>query len=209
MFSRISSLISHYQDKRKTGSALDRIREDAAKFRTKDFALFRAELAHSNTYAEYGIGASTVFACGYENLAIRAVETDPDWVDAVGEIVGDRAQIIHADLGPVSGLGRPLSYDRATHFKDYTYGIFSKGFSPDLILIDGRFRVACFLASLLEASVGTRIILDDYQRARYQVVEEIVSPVDRTSRQALFVKPSTLDVEKARSLFEKFEFVMD
>ena len=33
---------------------------------------------------------------------------------------------------------------------------------PDLILIDGRFRVCCFLSSLKYGNVGTKILFDDY-----------------------------------------------
>jgi hypothetical protein len=33
---------------------------------------------------------------------------------------------------------------------------------PDLVLIDGRFRLACFLHPLLAAAPGTPILFDDY-----------------------------------------------
>ena len=32
----------------------------------------------------------------------------------------------------------------------------------DCVLVDGRFRVCCFLTSLKNAEQGTRIIFDDY-----------------------------------------------
>lgn len=190
-------------------SALGRIIEDVSKFQKEEFALYRNELGRAECYGEYGVGASTVFAASFPNLKIVAVETDLEWVRAVGGHVGSRANISHVDLGPIAGFGRPLSYKRVDNFRQYTEGIFRQEVSPDLVLVDGRFRVASFFASLLNARPGTRILFDDYQRARYQIVEEVLQPQERTKRQGLFVKPDDFDLEKARWFFDKFEYVMD
>jgi hypothetical protein len=59
--------------------------------------------------------------------------------------------------------------------------------SPDLVLIDGRFRVFCFLTSVKFAPVGTKILFDDYiNRPFYHVVEEFCERIDTCGRQALF-----------------------
>lgn len=194
---------------KQTESPRDRIRKEVSKFRREEFALYRSELEQASFYAEYGIGASTVFASSFGTLEILGVETDPEWVSAVGAIVGSRVNLVHADLGAVTGLGRPLSYDKAADFQKYTHGVFANGFSPDLILIDGRFRVASFMASLIHSDLGTRIIFDDFQRARYQVVETVIRPIERTARQALFEKNDELEIDRAEWLFNKFEYVMD
>ena len=87
---------------------------------------------------------------------------------------------------------------------------FSEGFSPDVVLIDGRFRVACFLYALIHTKPGTVIIFDDYaDRPEYHVVEEVISPVEVDQRQAKFVRPNGELSKAAAHLLDKFEFVMD
>jgi hypothetical protein len=86
---------------------------------------------------------------------------------------------------------------------DYAIAVWDKideqNISPDLIVIDGRFRVACFLASLLRAEAGTTILFDDYvgREKRYAIVEKFLTPARVTSRMAIFVVPKQLD---ARSI---------
>ena len=56
-------------------------------------------------------------------------------------------------------MGTPEGYKYRHNFKKYLNGIWEKSFKPDLVLVDGRFRVACFLTSLLKADKGSIIIL--------------------------------------------------
>jgi len=80
------------------------------------------------------------------------------------------------------------------------------------VLIDGRFRVACFLTSILHAEPPCRILFDDYRKKeRYHVVERILSPVDFCGRQALFEVPprDQLDTGLASTLLDRFAYVMD
>ena len=53
----------------------------------------------------------------------------------------------------------------------------ARGLAPDLVLVDGRFRAACFLASLLFARPGAVILFDDYvDRPFYHTVEAFGTP---------------------------------
>jgi hypothetical protein len=62
----------------------------------------------------------------------------------------------------------------------------------------------------LLAGPGTKIVFDDYpMRPHYQIVEEILQPKLTSSRQALFVRPSSIDVRRVRSLRDKFAYVRD
>jgi len=91
--------------------------------------------------------------------------------------------VVHIDLGSVGGWGRPTGYRRAAAFPEY----FNADFDPDVVLIDGRFRVAVLLAVVRNARVGTQIVFDDYaRRERYHVVEQLVKPVEINHRQAFF-----------------------
>ena len=87
---------------------------------------------------------------------------------------------------------------------------FSGGWSPDVVLIDGRFRVACFLTCLLMTSPGTKIVFDDYtENQRYHLASEIVTPSRVGERQALFVRPESLDEIAVRDMRDRFTYVME
>ena len=67
---------------------------------------------------------------------------------------------------------------------------------PDLILIDGRFRIATFLACCLSFP-GSTILFDDYlNRESYHAVENIVKPIRHTGRIGEFRIPSRLSKKK-------------
>ena len=81
---------------------------------------------------------------------------------------------------------------------------------PELVLIDGRFRVACFLFSLINGSPGTKIIFDDYvNRPHYHVVEEFIKPIETCGIQALFIIPKNLDYNNIEKTIEQFVHVFD
>ena len=80
----------------------------------------------------------------------------------------------------------------------------------DVILIDGRFRVACFLFSLINAKEGSILILDDYvNRSHYHVVEEVLEVHKYCGRQAVFRVPRVFNKQLAQELLNNFTYVFD
>ena len=68
--------------------------------------------------------------------------------------------------------------------------------TPKLVLVDGRFRVCCFLTNLKFAEEGTKILFDDYtNRPHYHFVEKYVSRFKECGRQCMFVVPSKADID--------------
>jgi hypothetical protein len=177
---------------------------------TEEWSLLTEALSGANAYLEFGCGLSTEFVSKSYGCRIRSVDTSADWVALVQKRVREDVEILHIDLGEVVGWGTPATYDHRQNFVRYFEAGFDGGFDPDVILVDGRFRVACFFSSLLLAGPGTKIVFDDYpMRPHYQIVEEILQPKSISSRQALFVIPSSIDVRKVRSMRDKFAYVMD
>jgi len=100
--------------------------------------------------------------------------------------------------------------DHRSRFCSYVASPWRHQVKPDLVLIDGRFRVACFLHSLLNAEPGTRIIFDDYNnRPHYHLVEEFCPTEEREGRQALFLVPDQLDRSAIVAEEERFLYVRD
>ncbi len=165
-----------------------------------DDALFKALLLDAKFYGEYGCGASTEWVLSNTNANICSVDTSKEWVEKVSRKVDavslKRADIHHVDLGDVGAWGRPLTEDYKDDFHLYTDWLWRHVAKPDTVLIDGRFRVCCFLTSLKYAAVGTRILFDDYNnRRKYHVVEQFVKIEEACGRQALFVVPDKSDID--------------
>jgi hypothetical protein len=79
--------------------------------------------------------------------------------------------------------------------------------NPELILIDGRFRVGSFLTSYQRAIPGTIILFDDYySRPEYHFVEKIELPFFQFDDLAVFRVTETgkkeLNSEKLITLIE-------
>ncbi len=175
-----------------------------------DWDLLRDALADAHVYLEYGAGSSTEFVVDHFECQVRSVETDPEYADRIRQQVGEEAEIVQIDIGPVGSWGYPLTYSHANMFDSYFDAGFAGDFSPDVVLIDGRFRVACFLTSLLRTAPGTKIVFDDYTvRGRYHIVENFIKPSKQNSRQALFITPKTIDEAKVRESIQRFAMVPD
>jgi len=178
--------------------------------------LFKTELSKATVYAEIGMGQSTVFADRQEHLEqVIAVDTSPEWARIVQYLTTPKTIVAHVDLGSVGNWGRPISYEKRNNIRSYSTAVFRGAKEPDLVLIDGRFRVFFFLTVYLLSKPGTRIIFDDYMpRKYYHVIEELVQPVAHNERQVVFQRESGLNENETRRreflrLIDKFEYVMD
>jgi len=174
---------------------------------------FKYHLKKAKIYGEYGCGASTIYAISNFNGHIISVETDKKWADKVQSNIPneekERININWIDVGPVLSWGYPVNMDKKNNFINYQKKIWTEQ-SPDFVLIDGRFRVACFIQSILNCNIGSSIIIDDYyNRKYYHCVEEVVELKEiYGDRMALFVKDKEIDEEKAMNIYEEYKFIL-
>jgi hypothetical protein len=157
----------------------------------------REVLKTANCYLEYGSGATTVMAASMSVRHVITTESDPNWLAALRHKLrqlgsSTHSELIHVDIGPTGKWGFPTSEENWRNYSKYPVASWthclSHGLTPDIVLIDGRFRVACFLASLAFGAAGARILFDDYfDRPYYQPVEQFLRPVARHDRAAEFV----------------------
>ena len=169
---------------------------------------------NATIYGEYGCGASTNWVYKNTNSYILSVDSSDIWINRVRKSCGDanRIKLHYANVGPVADWGTPKNYNNSSNFIDYTDWLWNQTLLPNLILIDGRFRVCCFLTSLLHAKEGTLIFFDDYtNRPTYHIVERFIKPIKTCGRQALFSVPpkDKLDIDDIIFNINAFRFVFD
>jgi hypothetical protein len=102
------------------------------------------------------------------------------------------------NIGATKAWGYPEDRSRITRWPSYGSSIWGRlhedGVNPDLVLIDGRFRVACLCCTLLHAAPGTIVLFDDYgKREHYHQVEQLALPRGQHGRMAEFEVPEILD----------------
>jgi hypothetical protein len=181
-----------------------------------DDGLFKAIAPDISTYIEYGCGKSTEWMYRNTQARIFSVDTSRQWANAImrlalqseGDL--DRLNVNWVDVGPVADWGLPLSFAQRDRFKDYTDWPWLMSPNADLVMIDGRFRVCCFLTSLKNAPVGTKILFDDYSdRPFYYLVEEFLPIIERCGRQALFEVTEDGKSRLSDEEIERFRYVID
>lgn len=161
-------------------------------------------------FLEYGAGGSTRMAAASGVPFVFSVESDTAFAQEVERLVteeapGTRLTMVAGNLGRTKSWGRPSDTRSCGTWPRYVASVWddirTAEESPELILIDGRFRVACFLFSLIQSAPGTTFVFDDYvgRADRYQVVEQILRPARLLSRAALFERPAELDIPRAVS----------
>lgn len=160
--------------------------------------LLREHLARSRVFLEYGSGGSSVMATRMGVEKIYSVDSDLAFLTAVqskvAEATGAAYLPIYVDIGPTGDWGHPTSREFAHLWPNYAREPWSMlrdaVDKPDLVLVDGRFRIASFLTSLLHAPAGCVILFDDYEdRPIYHVVEQYLKPVRTAGRMAQFIVP--------------------
>ena len=181
-----------------------------------DDNLFKDVLVDTQLYGEYGCGASTDWVLNHTKASVMAIDTSKQWLDFVANKLSanqrDRFKYSHVDMGELRSWGRPISYANRKNFSLYTDWLWQQDQKPDTILIDGRFRVCCFLTTLKHAPVGTKILFDDYtDRPHYHLVEDYLKREEEYGRQALFKVPerSSLDLSGIEEDIVNFRHVMD
>lgn len=177
---------------------------------------FRNRLSSTKSYLEYGAGASTLLAADAMISAI-SIESDKDYAAVVRAALPQKnLSEVHAiDIGRTGDWGSPLwtlktagAVQRWSRYPDAgPLAIKNSDHFPDLVLIDGRFRVACFLA-IVKASIQqqrpTEILFDDYaHRPYYKIVEEVAGTPKAIGRAGLFnIRPDEISLEATQALLD-------
>jgi hypothetical protein len=159
-------------------------------------ALVRSEYEKAGAVLEYGSGGSTVLAAETPGLKCFSVESDNAWATGLQKwldehIEGHGAQVHYANIGATRDWGWPAKVQKTMipRYLGYRRSVWQRPdfVQPDVILIDGRFRVGCFLTSISRIQKDTVILFDDYvNRSQYHVVEEFFAPTLTVGRMARF-----------------------
>lgn len=153
----------------------------------------RSHLENANTYLEYGTGGTTVLACHAGVQTITSVATDLNFCSdlikkyALRKFIDTgRLNMRHVFVGPTARWGYPIDLPSERQIENYLCWPKTMP-DADVVLIDGRFRVAVAAQAALSCGPDTVIMIHDYnERPQYKVVEDFLQPVKIVDSLALF-----------------------
>ena len=181
---------------------------------------FVSHLKNSKFYLEFGTGGSTYLAA---KLGVKFVAVDADrfFLKSVKKLIErdslakSNQRFIYVNIGftgPWSIPLPPLPLWRKSAFSNYSdigKHLASENEKPDLVLIDGRFRVACALRTIKYLSDGGSdwtIIVDDYEKRKdYRIIEKYADVEKKTGRMISLKRKKSLDVDNLENDILKYK----
>ena len=125
----------------------------------RELDLYAGLLAGARTVIEYGTGGSTLLALGAGVPCLVSVESDAGWIGMLRELPAiaeaerqGRLTFVHVDIGRVGKWGKPVDSSGAARYAAYASAPWSHCEVPDVVFVDGRFRVACALETVLHSA---------------------------------------------------------
>lgn len=179
--------------------------------------LLKKYLSHSKNYLEFGLGGSTIFALIKTSVNVISVDTNQEWISFIKKYriirnnLNKRLQIFYVNIGPTVNWGFPQSDEFREKFPDFSSLIFSKINCKDIdvILVDGRFRIACALQSIIHGHVNKNlsILIHDYSfREEYKILEEFLNLKEFEKTLYVFSVKENLNIEQVKARYEEYKY---
>lgn len=148
----------------------------------------------AGTILEYGSGGSTVVAAEMPGKTVFSVESDLEWSADMQRYfdANPPESTVHlhpVNIGRTRSWGRPINAGGWKKYHRYPISVWDReDFEhPDVVLIDGRFRPACLVTTLVRITRPVAVLFDDYtSRDYYRQVERFARPAEIRGRMARF-----------------------
>ena len=180
---------------------------------------FQRYLNDARVYVEYGSGGSTCIASAMTHIEeIWTVESNDNWVQNLKnqEEVAKRvtAGTIHFVVVDIGGnpyfWGYPQNDVKKDNWPEYSQAIqlVTRTSRPDVVLIDGRFRVACAIQVVMHCEKeDVKICIHDYtDRPHYHCVTEFLDVVEQVDTLTCFVKKKNVQRNLLEKLYEDYKY---
>lgn len=162
-----------------------------------------AEAAHvaaaygaADVILEYGSGGSTVLASELPGKYVFSVESDEQWARMMQSwfaqnppATGSHVEVIWSNVGETGDWGTPINNREWRRYAEYPLGVWHlpEFRQPDVVLVDGRFRAGCALATAFLTQRPVRLLVDDYKRRKgYHAIEAYLGAPTLIGRMAEF-----------------------
>jgi hypothetical protein len=184
----------------------------------KEKKLFDKRIKNSKEYLEFGMGGSTFRVLQKSKANVYSIDSSSDWISLMREYRQirkmerkKRLSLFHVNIGPTRAWGRPIDNSHKEKFPNYSSHIFNLVDKEviDTILIDGRFRVACALKTILECHKNKKlqiIIHDFWNREEYHVLLKYFDIIDQAESLGVFMIKKSIDLNAIVEEYELYKY---
>lgn len=179
---------------------------------SKERLLLESFLRCSDNYLEFGCGASTVIASDLVGTSVTAIDASQAWIDEVAKTCAVQStkivpRLLHVDIGPLGDWSYPKDRSKMDQWPAYYERIWEESDTAkcDLFLIDGRFRVACFMKTLLNCRDDSVIMIHDFSdRRQYHIIKEFAKEVATQNNLSAFIVNKENSQDEINDVLSKF-----
>ena len=176
--------------------------------------LLESFLRCTRRYFEFGSGGSTYLAASLAAETVTSVDSSTEWLEQVRLACATNTtkiqpELVYANIGKIGGLGYPANQEERHLWPNYYTALWSvpKNHEADFYLVDGRFRVACFLQITLHCSADAFIAIHDFaNRPNYHVIREVAREIAVAETFSVFVRRRDYNRQHALSILGQHAF---
>lgn len=174
-----------------------------------------SQIKNTKNYLEFGAGGSTFLALKETKAKkITSVESDEKWIEhlknwkEITDNINNRLKFIHVNIGKTGDWGVPIEDNKKHLFSNYSSAPFEQSSNYDVGFVDGRFRVACALKTILNCDKSCKILMHDFtNRPQYHCILQFLDIVDTVETMALFKIKDNYDKIKLSEMVEKYNYI--
>ena len=183
-----------------------------------DIKMYYRYLDKATVYFEYGSGGSTYQANLRPNIQkIYTVESDKNWMDKLNSLINNtKITYIYNEMGtkprtwgyPSRRCVKSNLINYSEHIRNLSVEERSK---IDLVMIDGRFRVACCLKCFDIINDDCYIIFDDFlHRKKYHIILNYYDIIEKTEdkRMVILRKKKNISIPDDK-IVKNYELIPD
>lgn len=173
-------------------------------------------LKNTKNYLEFGAGGSTFLALLHSNAKITTVESDLNWINFIKTWnilktnVNKRLNFCHVDIGKIIEWGYPQDIEsnknKLPNYSKIAFENLNNTF--DTVLVDGRFRVACVLQTILHCDKETTILIHDFfDRPQYHIILEFLDVVDSVDNLGILKIKENINKKEIFDLYQIYQYI--
>ncbi len=184
-----------------------------------ELELFTCAITGKEHAVEFGSGGSTFCLLDAGLADIFSVESSASWVrrmlthdDLRSELASGRLTVYHADIGETKAYGYPVNESRRSDWPNYWREPWRRVEAEqiDLVLVDGRFRVACTLNAIVHGTGDQTIVIHDFwNRPGYHPLLKYLTCAGRTGTLGIFFPKKTFNLASLIDDLERYAYVPD
>lgn len=185
----------------------------------KERKLFIDNISNAKYYLEFGAGGSTFIALKTTNAKVFSVEADINWINYMRknyfiyeQELLFRLFFYYIDIGKIKNISYPVDDSKRDNYPNYSSEIFTYLSDDiinkiDIVFIDGRFRVACAINSIINVNKNTKIIIHDFfNREHYHILLKYLECLDKIDSLGIFKIKDNINKNDIIKLIDEYKY---